>query len=190
MNDPLIGPDGEVRELDDEFYMKAAKALSFRNRVIKLSDGYAPNCVPFRSGNGYRDMRPNFITDDDVFLEGFSENGVTYQSHNFWVRFEKPNDRSGWFGGEIFVKHGGGVESLGLEYHTARGLKSIIDSGDLKSAFHLCWGLVDLARRAREMGQQEAKTRVFEAFVDGRLKKRKQRGTNTYRVEIEPKQGE
>ncbi|UUV45008.1 hypothetical protein RCWATA_87 [Rhodobacter phage RcWata] len=150
-----------------------------QNVVTHISDGYA-DMVKFRdyhrpSGT----MRPGFLTDDDIFLSGFvdKEQNVTYESHDFWIRFD--NRYGSRFDAKIIVHNGAGVQSLGVEYHIAVALKALVDAGQMIPAYHMCWGLFDMARRAREIGATEIK----QAFVNGTLKKK--RRNNRYYVTIE-----
>jgi hypothetical protein len=60
-------------------------------------------------------------------------------------------------------------------------------SQDDRGAFWLCWYLIDVARSAHAAGRQEAAKEYREAFVDGRLKKRKLPARDDVKVWIEPK---
>lgn len=149
-----------------------------QNVVTHISDGYA-GMVKFREGHYAHDLRPGFLTDDDIFLSGFvdKEQNVTYESHDFWIRFD--NRYGSRFDAKIIVHNGAGVQSLGVEYHIAVALKALVDAGQMIPAYHMCWGLFDMARRAREIGATEIK----QAFVNGTLKKK--RRNNRYYVTIE-----
>jgi hypothetical protein len=57
------------------------------------------------------------------------------------------------------------------------------------AAFHLCWGLFDMARGVAANERRETLREVFTAFVMGRLKKRKVPRRAGCQVWIEPKQG-
>ena len=149
-----------------------------QNVVTHIGDGYA-GMVKFREGHYAHDLRPGFLTDDDIFLSGFvdKEQNVTYKSHDFWIRFD--NHYGSRFDAKIIVHNGAGVQSLGVEYQIAVALKALVDAGQMIPAYHMCWGLFDMARRAREIGETEIK----QAFVNGTLKKK--RRNNRYYVTIE-----
>lgn len=117
-----------------------------QNVVTHISDGYA-GMVKFREGHYAHDLRPGFLTDDDIFLSGFvdKEQNVTYESHDFWIRFD--NRYGSRFDVKIIVHNGAGVQSLGVEYHIAVALKALVDAGQMIPAYHMCWGLFDMARR-------------------------------------------
>lgn len=158
-----------------------------KHQVMKIGDGYT-GVVQFRPGPGRRDMRPDFITDDDLALLGFvdKERNVTYESHNFWVQFDKnPRNGKNW-GATITVMHGGGVEQLIVRDMVADAIE-LVAQADERAAFKLCWGLFEVARDAHTAGCKETRSKCFEAFVDGRLKKRKKPGQDVHKVWIEDK---
>ncbi len=103
---------------------------------------------------------------------------VDYRSHFFrLVRGE--------FGGDaILVRHGAGTEriNIGFEYNR---LASIICDLDSENAYLMMHGIfrthADAARHAREATALEYRT----AFANGRLKKRKVRGSAAFKVWID-----
>jgi len=120
----------------------------------------------------------------DAFrLPGFVENGVTYESHTFFVEFEARQTRPG---ATIYVRHGGGWESLSVRHMAASALSVLIDRGHEREAFFLCWNLHELAYDERKAGRDETAQEYREAFVSGRLKKRKMPGRAACKVWIEP----
>ena len=103
-------------------------------------------------------------------LPGFVEAGVTYESHHFWIEWT----HSKWETvarptANIWVRHGGGVESIEVSCHHARALRELDDAG----AFHLCWAVFQLAREAAQVSAALTRRSIFQAIADGRLKKRK-----------------
>lgn len=114
-------------------------------------------------------------------LPGFVEAGVTYESHQFWVAFDvwdrKPDN---WKtkarpDAVLYVKHGGGVESIAIRHMFARQLRDIFVSGttDTVGAFFLCWGIFELARYAAANERRITADRFIRAFANGQMKKRK-----------------
>lgn len=111
-------------------------------------------------------------------LPGFVEGNTTYESHHFWVHFTNRRDVY------IRVHHGGGWEVWRGDYMLEKALRRYGDND--RGLFLLCWYLIDNARAWRDAGRQEAASEYRKAFVDGRLKKRKQPGRNTFKVWIDP----
>ena len=121
-------------------------------------------------------------------LPGFVLGNVTYESHRFWVHFLNftwGGDSIGerYSGCLVVVNHGGGWEVYRGDYMMAEALSRFGD--DDKGLFLLCWAMFDAARENREVGKIETVREYRQAFVDGRLKKRKQRGSTFYKVWIE-----
>lgn len=123
-----------------------------------------------------------------IELKGFVENGVTYESHTFHVDFGKPGYR-GLVDATLYVRHGAGWESLPVRHMIATALKSLLDAGDTRAAFFLCWEVFEQVRNAYGAGSGATAREYQKAFVDGRLKKRKTRGHDATRVWIEPEAG-
>jgi hypothetical protein len=135
-------------------------------------------------------------------LPGFSEPSrasrcdVTYESHTFWVVWEwrQPslwNDVPQWEtpdAAKLFVRHGGGVEEIRLRDMLAQPLYLLIKGGQERAAFKMAWGLFELVRNSYALGAKDKKHAIELAFVEGRLKKRKNRGEASYKVWIEPEQ--
>jgi hypothetical protein len=135
------------------------------------------------AGNwGAEDWRQPTISPGDEVL--FSECGrimrnTDYRSHSF--RIVKPE----YSEVTLCVKHGGGEERIALDYRAGciRALFEPLPSDDRYFLMHM---LLNLAHRtARDAAQATAAT-YRKAFVDGRLKKRKQPGRDVYKVTIEP----
>lgn len=133
------------------------------------------------------------------FIEGQQENGnggVTYESHTFWVTFDRPGHRR--TNATVWVRHGGGVESLILSHMLAVPLEHLVEGRvinadmtdpNLRAAFKMCWGIFELARCSLGHGAGIATQRIKVAFVEGRLKKRKRPGRDVYKVWIEGADG-
>ncbi len=127
-------------------------------------------------------------------LPGFVEGGTTYESHHFWVHFLQ-YDRNGKPERDdaedrrdssvlIRVNHGGGWEVWRGDYMLARALRRYGDND--RGLFLLCWYLIDTANYSKQAGRAEAAQEYKQAFVDGRLKKRKLPARGVHKVWIEP----
>lgn len=157
---------------------------------------YGPGGV----GEREYDLAPHLIAEKIAAtrdLPGFSEDGVTYQSHHFWVHFlayernqtlpisardaERANRDSSVL---ICVHHGGGWEVWRGDYMLAKALRRYGDND--RGLFLLCWYMIEAARVARDAGRQESADEYRKAFVDGRLKKRKLPARGCVKVWIEP----
>lgn len=129
-----------------------------------------------------------------IYLPGFVEQGprvsVTYESHDFWVHFtwRIGPDGSTLPGQEpealVVVQHGAGWEVWRADYMLADALGRYGD--DRRGLFKLCWALTDMDRELRDAARHETRRDLFQAFVDGRLKKRKQPGRSDHKVWVEP----
>jgi hypothetical protein len=125
-------------------------------------------------------------------LPGFAFGGVTYESHHFWIHLCQyaPNPRMQERHAERFssvlirVNHGGGWEVWRGDYMLAAALARYGD--DDMGAFWLCWYLIDIARTARKIGAEATAAEYKQAFVDGRLRKRKLPAQGKIKVWIEP----
>lgn len=126
-------------------------------------------------------------------LPGFVLGNVTYESHHFWVHFVRrgacpnpyikpPSEDSDVY---IRVHHGGGWEVWQGDYMLAKALRRY--GPDDIGLFLLCWFMIDAARAARYAGRTETRQEYSEAFIEGRLKKRKSRGFDSHKVWIEPR---
>ena len=126
-------------------------------------------------------------------LPGFIENGVTYESHHYTVILTLPVEHS-WDnrtatprsqGALVKVRHGGGDEYAALNYRLAEPLRYLLEERMHREAFFLCHALFDAARENQEIGRQKEGERLKRAFVEGCLRKRKQRGRATYKVWVD-----
>lgn len=121
-----------------------------------------------------------------VRLPGFVEAGTTYESHTFWVEWTHSKwDTVARPTARLWVEHGAGVESLEPDCHLVRALRDMLGAGMTAAAFHLCWHAFEATRAAAVNERTFCKQELFKAFVEGRLKKRKQRGSGAYKVWVE-----
>jgi hypothetical protein len=82
------------------------------------------------------------------------------------------------------VRHGGGEETAELGYrhkHVAEALR-VLDSD---TRFLLLHQILRVHQKARATGVEQTTERYHRAFAEGRLKKRKRRGTTEVKVWIE-----
>lgn len=114
-----------------------------------------------------------------VFPKGtISEHyGLDCASHHFRVSREH-----GAY--TLHVRHGGGDESWpmkGADKLIIEGLRAMTSD----QRFRLLWCIMDANKDSRRTGACDTANRYAKAFVDGKLKKRKVRNTNEYKVWIE-----
>lgn len=125
----------------------------------------------------------NVDPETTVYLPGFVEDhgnySVTYESHRFWIHFE-----SGHCGALIICSHGSGWEVWRASSMLADALKRYGD--DAKGLFKMCYALVRASSDNRAAGAGDERAALQCAFVDGRLRKRKHPGRDSYRVWVEP----
>lgn len=149
-------------------------------------------------GIGWReyDLTPHLIGSEEIVavrdLPGFVLGNTTYESHHFWVHFARyvprnPNVKKSERYSSVYIRvnHGAGWEVWSGDYMLAESLRRYGD--DDIGLFLLCWYLIDNARSARAAGREAAATEYRQAFVDGRLKKRKLPAQGKVKVWIEPK---
>jgi len=105
---------------------------------------------------------------------------VCYRS--FWYRLTRSTVTRAYF---LRVKHGGGEESI-LFAHEGDPLVKIAAALDSDGRFFLFAELMRVYNDGKERGERETARTYVNAFAQGRLKKRKARGQNVYRVHIEP----
>lgn len=107
--------------------------------------------------------------------------GTDYRSH--WFRLVVGEHRTYY----LLVKHGGGQERIQLQgaWMTAPVAKAMegMTADERYLLLHLLYSTHSDARRA---GRDSMSLEYRQAFVDGRLKKRKNRGADTVKVWIEP----
>lgn len=126
-------------------------------------------------------------------LAGYVENGVTYESHEFWVEFRvwavnpeqwKTKARPD---ATLWVRHGGGVESVEITHHFARALRDafLSDPKNTRGSFQSCWGVFDLIRGTAANVRRETQNYYLRAFAWGWMKKRKIPNRHGVKVWIE-----
>lgn len=110
---------------------------------------------------------------------------TTYESHTFFLHEERTGDGR-LSTAYLSVRHGGGREGWCIAWHLYDALQALLAAGKEREAFLLCWGLAEAIRTSAAATRHETRTEYAQAFVDGRLRKRKRRGQNAYKVWIEP----
>jgi hypothetical protein len=145
----------------------------------KIYEGHAAPDIEQLIGN-FREI------DKTVVLDGFSDNGVSYRSHKFEIcltAWKEKSIRNAF----VCVRHGGGHEvwqCAGVETDTfERLIEAKIDNETL---FRVCWALIQAADDGERAGYQNAATCYKQAFVEGRLKKRRLPAKGLSKVWIEP----
>lgn len=127
-------------------------------------------------------------------LPGLVINGVTYESHHITLYVARPGEMKNpaapdsLYDLKIYVRmrHGGGTFFYEIDSHLVR---SVIDSWlalDDAALYAMLYSFIDINDESRTTGAHLASHRLKKAFVEGRLKKRKQRGANSYEVWVEP----
>ena len=106
-----------------------------------------------------------------------SGSGTDCRSH--WFRIVK---NGGMY--SLLVQHGGGEQRvrLGYEYRNPR---AIFDPLPSDARYWLMWILLEVHNAAQRAASAMAAQTYKQAFADGRLKKRKQRGQDAVKVWIE-----
>lgn len=88
----------------------------------------------------------------------------------------------------ILMSHGAGREVWRIpDFYDGGDLKAHILAMPERLQYALLMTLYKMGSESRRQAEQETRRELYEAFVDGRIKKRKQRGSNTYRVSVEDK---
>lgn len=111
------------------------------------------------------------LPEGTVELKGFVEHGVTYEDTAFFVHI------GARFGGlkpdaDIYCRNGGGWSRLSVRHRMTRAIRTLIEAGDDRAAFLLCYELFDQVRDASAHTWAVVKT----AMAQGRLKKERQGG--------------
>jgi hypothetical protein len=81
----------------------------------------------------------------------------------------------------LYVKHGGGQESFRLPCSMSRAFATMTSD----ARYFTCHAIMDAAHEAQRAAVADTSRRYHEAFVNGRLKKRKLRGQALAKVWIE-----
>lgn len=103
--------------------------------------------------------------------------GTDCRSH--WFRVVR---RSGAY--FLLVHHGVGEERVSLGY-SYRNFTAMFDPLNSDARFWLFWTILDVHHNAQRAARDQAATEYKQAFVDGRLKKRKMPGRPDTKVWIE-----
>lgn len=129
---------------------------------------------------------------DHAVLPGFVEGEVTYESHTFEMFFRDPSLRRGaelpfrLSDALIRVRHGGGIEVWRVYGRLVDAVHHLVETDQERLAFHTLWTLTHVHRDAVETGRATERHALFTAFVEGRLRKRKNRGQTSSKVWVEP----
>lgn len=105
-------------------------------------------------------------------------NGTDYRSH--WFRLVKP--KYGFY--MLLVHHGGGEERMTLGW--SRRIVAALDNITSDNRYYLLHTFYKVASDARSAGVETATDRYRKAHAEGRLKKRKMPGRDSFKVWIEP----
>lgn len=106
--------------------------------------------------------------------------GVCFCSHWFKIVQEPHGGRYA-----LLVKHGGGAERIRLGYESCGGIVTAMAGMDSDTRYLMMHDLHKLYRETKSITAAEEATKWRSAFVFGRLKKRKVRGSNSVKVWIE-----
>ena len=89
----------------------------------------------------------------------------------------------------LLVKHGGGQERIRLGYHSRywKQVSQSMQAMDSDKRYLMLYALYDLYKDTKRREQARASAEIKLAFVEGRLKKRKIKGQNAYKVTVERK---
>lgn len=126
---------------------------------------------------------PQEIPGETVF---FNEHGRSLQTGRYMVNY-----RSWYFkvvGSEysnlcLLVKHGGGQERMQI-YAAKEEWLAMLGALDSDTRFRILFTLYKSIHEAAASAQIQESIKYETAFVNGKLHKRKQRGTNNYKVWI------
>lgn len=103
---------------------------------------------------------------------------VTYQSH--WFRVVEN------FGANLLlVRHGAGEERIPFDHHLRRAVG--LEKLNTHERYLMLHTFYRIHSSAYSDGARDSRSKIFSAFDEGRLKKRKLRGQPVHKVWIEPK---
>lgn len=138
---------------------------------------------------GAEEWRAPTLDDGDVLL--FSECGRVVKAGTYGHGQDDIDYRSHYFrivkyggGAYLLVKHGGGEERVQLDYSASRVAQFFkpLDSSERYLLMHLFYNMHVKARRE---ATEKTAADYRKAFAEGRLKKRKVRGSNNVKVWID-----
>jgi len=114
--------------------------------------------------------------DDKVVIElpGRVVGNVCHRSHYFRVCES----------GTVFVRHGAGQESFSLGYD-AHVLIGVLERAADDEQYLIIRRIYETRSADKRAAAAETEAKIFKAFSDGRLKKRKQRGSDKVKVWID-----
>lgn len=110
---------------------------------------------------------------------GHGANGIDYRSHYFSVV-----KGAHGYGCYLLVKHGGGQERFKIDYSPERAVLffTLLDSNARYLLMHM---LFSVAKDSAKIAADDAAAKWRAAFVNGTLKKRKVRGSDSVKVWID-----
>lgn len=112
-------------------------------------------------------------------VKGGEHYSVDYRSH--WFCLTK-NEYHYY----LLVSHGGGEERIQIEYSANIGyLLQTLEQADSDTKYFLFYHMYRVHKNAAKNAMEETAARYRSAFVNNKLKKRKQRGGSGYKVWIE-----
>jgi hypothetical protein len=111
-------------------------------------------------------------------LPGMVIGSVTYESYNLSLVTE------GCAKVSLLVRHGGGQESIYLRT-PGRYLRDLIPTLPAQDAFMLLFTVREAFQAGKQQGINQTADEFKQAFIEGRLKKRKLRGQNRVKIWIE-----
>jgi hypothetical protein len=109
-------------------------------------------------------------------------NGIDYRSHHFRV----VRNRVSCY---LLVKHGGGQERVRLDHSPTR-VSQFFEPLDSTERYLLMHLLYSVHEDAKSNSERNTAGMYKQAFAEGRLKRRKRRGSNAVKVWIEPESRE
>lgn len=125
---------------------------------------------------------PRVLAGDTILFDecGRVLDNTCYRSHYF--RLIKRE-----YGGyAVLVKHGGGQEDVNL-HHGGKRFVAALSSLDSDARYYMLYMIYRTHCEGRDQGARHQSERYTQAFIDGRLRKRKLPGRDYHKVWIEPK---
>jgi len=128
---------------------------------------------------GVRQPNPPDLLEHDELLYDEPGRCGGLDSHSFHFRIVKQ------FGTHyLLVRHGGGDERIRLGSRPGIEVIAKLNSND---RYWILQQLYHVQQRQADEASQNTASKYRSAFVEGRLKKKKVRGQNAYKVTIDPK---
>jgi hypothetical protein len=126
-----------------------------------------------------RPVDPPDVADDETILydEPGRCGGLDHHAHHFRV--------VQWYSSLfLLVRHGGGDERMRLFPH--KRLAAMLANMDSDTRYWILAAIYDAYSDGQTAGRETERTTWSRAAVEGRIKTRKQRNSNTVKVHIEP----